>query len=620
MRLITSGDFLGKPSNYEAAGFINYLDWRRVGVNSVALTWKRQAEPRHGGKHREHDVAEAAAKGEGPDEDQRQDAKADGQRAGEGMGEGTGHAPLPGPFRRPSFTSRANVAGQPVGAGELQRLRGCGAVDRFGADHGRSIAEQAVNVDQDVKAVFRPTRYLGLLSGWSELPLHNSQRGVRKTHVGEHQFVGYRLARAVFGCGVKESTKRSVSFGIVRLKLNGWLVAAFAILCSHSLALAQSPRQQAQEAAGAATGATSVVKGGQQQLVDRVPGFQTGDPTNLTRHYVQEGAGLEDATFQKLGNTNDGEGGEAASTMIETYTTRPNINVTRTDEFLATSRGVLGNPDLLAGDLFATNQNPACEATHVNSTPFEIKSCDKYGAPEEATCGLGVQVDVLAEKTYACFTETPTYRKTCAETLTARCTQVLSNCKLENGLITTPNPDIQLSYQNFRHRAYLPGDFYGDGCKEIMREVSVQVDDLSKLVTARLSWIKYNDTVSVYVNGNFVWGGPYGSGGREHRLGTWTTGHVDMEGGPISIQGAGDPNGGPVDPLTGIRRHYLGACRDVGGEGVVGVDIRPFMRQGANRIVFRLIVESGAGFTADFQLLNSCCGNWEETWERTCPE
>ena len=62
------------------------------------------------------------------------------------------------------------------------------------------------------------------------------------------------------------------------------------------------------------------------------------------------------------------------------------------------------------------------------------------------------------------------------------------------------------------------------------------------------------------------------------------------------------------------------ACRDVQGDETVGVNIKPFMRQGANRIVFRLIVESAAGFTADFQLLNSCCGNWEETWERTCPE
>ena len=526
------------------------------GSEKRAVAGKRQADPRHCGEYGEHDVAEAAAKGEGRNEDQRQDAKADGQRAGEGMGEGMGHAPLPGPFRRPSFTPRAKVADQPVGAGELQRLRGCGAVDLVVASHGRIIAEQAVNVDRVNRSA--------LLK---------------------------RLAVAV----------------------------CLAALISMP-ALAQSPRQQAQQAAGAASRVTGAVKSNPANLAEKVPGFETATPGNLTRHYDQEGAGLEDATFQKLGNTNDGQGGEAASMMIDTYTTRPNINVTRTDEFLARSRGVLGNPDALAGDLFRTNQNPACEPTHVNSRPFEIKSCDKYGAPEEATCGLGVEVDVLAEKTYACFTETPTYRKTCAETLTARCTEILSNCKLENGLITTPNPDIQLSYQNFRHRVYLPGDFYGDGCKEIMREVSVQVDDLSKLVTARLSWIKYNDTVSVHVNGNFVWGGPYGAGGREHRLGTWTTGDVDIEGGPISIQGAGDPNGGPLNPLTGIRRHYLGACRDVGGEGVVGVDIRPFMRQGANRIVFRLIVESGAGFTADFQLLNSCCGNWEETWERTCPE
>lgn len=556
MRLIEGRDWCEMAAHCEFAGSINDLDGRHIVIDLVGACRKRQADPRHCGEHGEHDVAETTAEGEGCDEDQRQDAKADGQRAGEGMGEGMGHAPLPGPFRRPSFTPRAKVAGEPVGAGELQRLRGCGAVDLVGASHGRIIAEQAENVDRQMRSA--PVK---------------------------------RLAVA----------------------------ACLAALIS-TPALAQSPRQQAQEAAGAATGATSVVKGGQQQLVDRVPGFQTGDPTNLTRHYDQEGAGLEDATFQKLGNANDGEGGEAASTMIETYTTRPNINVTRTDEFLATSRGVLGNPDLLAGDLFATNQNPACQATQVNSTPFEIKGCDKYGAPEEATCGLGVEVDVLAEKTYACFTETPTYRKTCAETLTARCTEILSNCRLEDGLITTPAADLQLSYVNFRHRAFLPNREVS-GCGGITRRMYVNITDIDKLATARLSRVDYHDGLSVFVNDAFVWGGPFGDGGRRNLYGVWTTGGADINGNPIALEGIGDPaSTSPGEPGGGFDQ-YLGSCfRDSNIVTTPGVDIKPFMIEGRNEIRFELTVGSLGGFTADFQILMSCCGNWEETWERTCPE
>ncbi len=380
---------------------------------------------------------------------------------------------------------------------------------------------------------------------------------------------------------------------------------------------AQSTKQEAQEAAGYGASALETLK--TEGIFEEVPGYQTANPEDLTKHYDEEGTALEAATQEGLANTTDGEGGEAASTIVETYVTRPEVSITKGETWLSQSRGALGDPDVLAGDIYSSSENPACETQTINGHLAEINACDIYQPETEQTCSLGLEVDLNVEKTWGCVRETASYNKVCDETLEVSCKQVLANCRLEDGLLVTAWDDLTITYENYRHRIAFPTEDRGYSCEELTRTATLNIADISKLSVAKLSRLDYADAISVYVNGSFVWGGPYGDGTRENLVGYWRDGALTHDGdGPNYRLGIGSP-GGPPSGL-GFTVDYLGQCSaDRIHNVVLGTDIKPFLVTGANQITFKLASAFRAGFVADFEILMSCCGEWEQTWEQTCP-
>ncbi len=586
----------------------------------------KESCPRSAEEHAEEEVgrpareqggkAQQTDQAEGHDEDEEQKAE-----------DRMGHAPTGDPSCQPADVQRLGIgpgsAGGPHRAHPVARREGSGCVRaedrRFDPGHGDIIEEKTAGFQKFGCGRFGQETY-----AWcriyapepaSPVPCGSAGNNVHPSRMDA--IVGISHLRDNF---FRKVSSRRVSTAR-RTPLHILAIRALAVTFLFAPSLhAQSPRQQAEQAAGAYVGSTDATKSTDNQLRQSVPGFTTANPEALSGHYEDDGARLEGATLQGLANDTDGQGGEAASTIIDTYVTRPDFGVTRTDEFLSTARGALGNPDLLAGDLFSTNQNPACRPTDVTPAPLEIRSCDVFRAPGESKCSIGTEVDVLAEKSYACFSETATYRKRCDETLSVSCKQVLSNCRLEDGLLTTPNSDLVLSYTNFRHRARLPNIDAGGGCISLTRRMVINISDINKLAVARFSRIDFHDGLSVYVNGTFVWGGPYGGGTVPNLLGDWRTGNFQFDSTePAVARGLGSPL--PWDGSGFPTREFLGHCiQNSNVVTTVGKDIRPLMRTGANVVEFVLTAGgSAAGFTADFEILMSCCGEWEETWSRQCP-
>lgn len=373
-----------------------------------------------------------------------------------------------------------------------------------------------------------------------------------------------------------------------------------------AVAQEQSPKQNAQDAAGVASELMETTIKDSVNLEEIVPGFETADPDDLSQHYEDKGASLEGATQDAL-NDLDSRAGEAGSLIVDTYATRPEQSVTRTESFLATARGALETPESLTSGIFSVNQAPNCEPTEVNAVQPGIRSCDIYSEVDELECALGTIVEVDAEKTYRCERETASYLKTCPETLQVQCTEPVSNCRLEDGLLITAFPDLQLLDVNGLHRLEITGiDGFNGGATDITRRARLIITDLSKVTSFRLSNVHYRSFLNLRLNGALIYSGPGGDGASPFVLGEYEH--------PVD----------KADYIFGVGQNGVFLTRGVGippTTEVVGIDLLDQLIEGENIIEFDLIVtatENGRA-SLEFTILLSCCANWDSEWVRQCP-
>lgn len=392
------------------------------------------------------------------------------------------------------------------------------------------------------------------------------------------------------------------------IKVNAKFVSIFLVSfwCGSASAQDQSPKQNAQDAAGVATDLMESTIKDTVNIEDIVPGFETADPDELTNHYEEKGVGLETATQEALQDL-DNRGGEAGALIVDTYATRPEQSVTRTDGFLATARGVLQTPEALTDGMFSVNQAPNCEPTEVNAVAPGVRSCDIYSNVDELKCAIGQIVEVDAEKSYRCERETATYLKTCPETLQVQCLEPVSNCRLEDGLLWTAFPDLTVSYINGLHRLsiYEIDGFHG-GPTDITRRARLNITDLSKVTSFRLSNVHYRTFLNLRLNGAPIYSGPGGDGFSPFVLGEF------------------EYQIGEADFIYGIGQNGVYLTKGVGLPPVtetVGMDLIDHLVEGENIIEFDLIVSGTQNGRAEieFTILLSCCANWQAEWVRQCP-
>ncbi len=394
-----------------------------------------------------------------------------------------------------------------------------------------------------------------------------------------------------------ESIKQSVIVGLFAI------AGAFG-----AAAQEQTPKQGAQDAAGVASELMETTIKDSVNFEEIVPGFETADPTELTNHYEDKGVGLEQATQDAL-NDFDDRAGEAGTMIVDTYATRPEQSVTRTEEFLSTARGALQSPEALTDGIFSVNQAPNCEPTEVNAVAPGIRSCDIYSNVEELKCAIGQIVEVDAEKSYRCERETATYLKTCPETLQVQCLEPVQNCRLETGLLTTAFADLQLQDVNGLHRLAISGiDGFNGGAADITRRARLVITDISKVTSFRLSAVHYRTFLNLRLNGSPVYSGPGGDGTSPFVYGEYFFDETG-DGSPSNVFGVGQngvflTRGVEVPPTT----------------EVVGIDLIDQLVEGENIIEFDLIVTATENGRAeiDFTILLSCCANWQAEWVRQC--
>lgn len=385
------------------------------------------------------------------------------------------------------------------------------------------------------------------------------------------------------------------------------IVGLFAIAGAFGAAAQeQTPKQGAQDAAGVASELMETTIKDSVNLEEIVPGFETADPTELTNHYEDKGVGLEQATQDAL-NDFDDRAGEAGSMIVDTYATRPEQSVTRTEEFLSSARGALSTPEALTEGIFSVNQAPNCEPTEVNAVSPGIRSCDIYSNIEELKCAIGQIVEVDAEKSYRCERETATYLKTCPETLQVQCLEPVQNCRLETGLLTTAFPDLRLLDVNGLHRLEFGlVDGFNDGWVDRTRRARLIITDIEKVTSFRLSAVHYRTFLNLRLNGSPIYSGPGGDGTSPFRLGDYEYTDNDF-----------------TQTIYGVGQNGVFLTRGVGvppTTEVVGIDLLDRLVEGENIIEFDLIVTATENGRAeiDFTILLSCCANWQAEWVRQC--
>ena len=248
-------------------------------------------------------------------------------------------------------------------------------------------------------------------------------------------------------------------------------------------------------------------------------------------------------------------------------------------------------------------------------------TCDVYLTPDEnKTCNDTRDVRVSRAIKYSCSEQAPKELKECTRTLEAYCSQYGQGlCKYGGINMTNVNSDIALTYDantGILHVGKNANGTWAGTCAVFQRSVKFNIPDASRVKNFILQHVGYDDWLSILVNGERVYAGPYAPWGfdehwRYHRVvyGSFTTGY-DM--------GMGIRYGTwrYWDGSTGaqIRSCELNAWRTY----TPNTNIAHLLKDGENEIWTQTIVSGYGGFYAKFKVDIACCDTVSERWNEVC--
>ncbi len=203
-------------------------------------------------------------------------------------------------------------------------------------------------------------------------------------------------------------------------------------------------------------------------------------------------------------------------------------------------------------------------------------------------------------------TKFATYSKTCKKSLQVTCVSYETRCN-EAGLDLR---SIQTSWSKLydekqdnlligqrRGGPYTGGNYWRGRCNVIDEVIQFNITSLDSVENFILNRAVFDDLLSITLNDNLIYVGPYGGTKLEvisrTKFGKWH---------------------GTVDYGTGRCNCELGRVWDQ----VINKDLKPFLKTGQNVFKIRVIVSGEGQASVDFKVVNRCCREHSETWKEDC--
>jgi len=303
----------------------------------------------------------------------------------------------------------------------------------------------------------------------------------------------------------------------------------------------------------------------------------------LGKHIPKYESGIESKTANEFASLNDADlkqKGQAAiantPVISETMKKDPLPNYENLDAFKRSEK-VWSDPVTNLQNLF----KECTEKANEQKNPYTKRSYKKLEKDVE-------------EEIQTC--EKPNQNIKCEKTLELKCDATV-DCD-GNGIIVSSIKanDINWSYQNSHlHLGTLADNYWGGWCTIYDRQVEFQIKNKHLISELKLIQVSYDDYLWIKVNDNTVYIGPYG--GTELQVVTtgWRNRLVVSNG-----QGTYGCDGGANQG------------------GMLDIDLRSYLKEGANTIWTRTIVGGAGEFYMQVKARQQCCSDVKEVWVKRC--
>jgi hypothetical protein len=313
-----------------------------------------------------------------------------------------------------------------------------------------------------------------------------------------------------------------------------------------------------------------------EQLKETVPGFETSTPPETS--YQNNSGAME--TNSKILADNSEEG----QMVTDSFRNRPDVKVDETDTFLIQSTATISNPETIINSV--TSEYPECTETGgevIRNTT--TKTCDEYSKASTTSCSTGEEITIDGETKYNCKRYREYSTKSCKKELQATCT-AYRECSTGGIELNTIATDLYWNY-NYPNLSIgrAGGNYWRGWCATYDRTVTFNVASLDRIEYFILNEARFDDYMSVTINGHTIYVGPFGG----------TTLYVDR----------GATN-------NGIRRRSCELARL--WVQYPKVDLKPYLKQGTNTLTMRVIVAGSGQGSMYFLLKNKCCTTVAEQW------
>ena len=332
---------------------------------------------------------------------------------------------------------------------------------------------------------------------------------------------------------------------------------------------------------------------------------------------------------------------EAAAAMTS-LPDRPELDPSKYTDAMAVMRDPKAHFDL---DGFLSGAYADCDPHRMTAPSSSTeRRCDAWRTTRNSTCRLDRRIDVEANVRYRCDGDSTRIHRTCERVLTKTCAHT-GECSeagrsgvgftgqggafpLHHGdrIVTVGRRPFGCTVRGGKHS----GGHWRDGsCTSRTRTVTTHIGNFGRLTQFRILRGGYTDTLFIKVNGRTVFAGNGPVRGTDFRYRS-----TPARGCSVRATSRDGPDeyvcDRPAQYYVGNEhgdRYYESRvlwasdgrhCDNRHGNLVPGIDLKPYLRPGANSIEMIQIAGACAYGFVELLVASRCCKRHHETWSETC--
>lgn len=385
-------------------------------------------------------------------------------------------------------------------------------------------------------------------------------------------------------------------------------------------------------------GVTQGIKTGNPAAL--VPGYNT-DPEQKQYFQAGQGSTVGPGATRVAGCVNQGDVEcQAVNLMRLGPETRPQFTITQSDPLLGKVRNITGNPTAIVGDIFSSYET--CKTTSTTIPPiFETQVCNEFSFNEDKICKTGWEVVVNPDYLYSCVETIQSQSNatctigrvvkvdvdyqyqcqqspkkvtnlSCEKSLIVTCTTQSDGCDTGGIVPGTTQGDMRVSFGPLSGGTYglefgTFADNYWSGNAAIFdRTLQFSIANKSQVTQFTLVNAAFDDWIALRVNGHLVYVGPYGGDRLEVVMGQQC---FETEGGQSCY---------PTKKIQYGANQFGNPELNTSWNINLGIDLRPYLVDGANVIAMRTIVTDKGEGAIRINARMACPGSCTDRWDDQC--